>query len=217
MVAVIFDMDGVLIDSEPLWREAEKKTFSTVGISLSTQMCLETMGLRIDEVVHHWYEYQPWTNKTKQQVVDELLDNVVHAIKEKGQALPGVIDTLRVLSHRDYKIGLASSSPLKLIEAVVDKLEITHHFECLCSAEHEAFGKPHPGVYLTAAKALEALPQHCIAVEDSVAGVISAKAAKMTVVAIPETMMRQDPRFAIADAILESMEVMAELPLFEHR
>ena len=88
--AVIFDMDGVLIDSEPLWQEAEKNVFATVGIHLTTEMCFETMGMRTDEVVAYRYKKQKWHSKSQEEVADEIMDELEELIRQKGRAMPGV-------------------------------------------------------------------------------------------------------------------------------
>ena len=84
--AVIFDMDGLLIDSEPLWKEAEIEVFKTVGIDLTEQSCEQTVGLRIDEVVKLWHSRHPWQNKTINEVTQQINNCMIRLIKEKGVA-----------------------------------------------------------------------------------------------------------------------------------
>ena len=103
-------------------------------------------------------------------------------------------------------MALASSSSMSLIEAVVDKLNIRMYFDVLWSAEFEPYGKPHPGIFLTTAAKLQVDPKECIVFEDSINGVISAKAARMKCIAIPEEATFNDPRFAIADSKLRSLK-----------
>src|SRR5688572_9324679 len=94
ITAAIFDMDGLLIDSEPIWREAEKTIFKQVGLDLSDEMCAQTMGLRIDEVVQHWYTIRPWSNKSLKQIETEVLDAVERLIIQRAQPMEGVYDIL---------------------------------------------------------------------------------------------------------------------------
>jgi len=204
--AAIFDMDGVLIDSEPLWQAAEKAAFSRVGIELSDDMCRQTMGLRVDEVVGHWYSRYPWKGRSRSALQTEIIERVGAEIRRHGRAMPGVDDTLELLSARGWKIGLASSSPLALIHVVVKQLGIQGQFSALCSAFDEERGKPDPAVYLAAAKRLEVQPSRCIAFEDSPAGVASAKAANMRVVAIPDRGVHTGEPFEAADLELSSLE-----------
>jgi HAD superfamily hydrolase (TIGR01509 family) len=203
--AVIFDMDGVLIDSEPLWKIAEKKVFAEVGITMTTEMCNLTMGYRTNEVVDYWYERMPWTGKSKQQVDDDLVSYVIEEIKAEGKVMKGVLESLELIRNNNYKIALASSSAMRIINIVIDKLEIRKYFDVVQSAEKEEYGKPHPAVFLSAAKGLGINPAHCIVIEDSINGVIAAKAAKMKAIAIPDESLAGDKRFAVADLQLNDL------------
>ena len=205
MEAVIFDMDGLLIDSEPFWQQGEINVFSKVGIDLTETMCLQTIGLRLDEAVKHWYQFKPWDSRSLQDIEQEILDEVSSLILQKGQAMEGVYEVLELFKVHDIKIGLASSSPSHLIEAVVKKLEIDGYFDTLVSAEHEKYGKPHPAVFLSAAEQLEVSPTNCLVFEDSFNGLIAAKAARMKAVVIPQQEEFDQQRFSIADIKLRSL------------
>ncbi|MBO9702631.1 MAG: hexitol phosphatase HxpB [Sporocytophaga sp.] len=204
--AVIFDMDGILIDSEPLWKIAEKKAFAKVGLIMSTEMCNLTMGYRINEVTDYWYERRPWKGKSKDEVTEDIIQTVIDEIKANGNELKGVKRSLRLLKEQNYKIALASSSAMRIINVVVDKLEIREYFDSICSAETEPYGKPHPAVFITAADKLKIDPHQCLVIEDSVNGVIAGKAARMKVVAIPDESLSGDKRFIIADTILPDLD-----------
>jgi mannitol-1-/sugar-/sorbitol-6-/2-deoxyglucose-6-phosphatase len=182
--AYIFDMDGLLIDSEPLWRRAEISVLKTVGVPLTDDMCKETMGTRLDEMVAYWFQRFPWSGKSQNEVGGEILAEVTSLIAAEGLPMPGVREILELLMSRGEHLGLASSSPPALIEAVLTRLEIKSCFSVVCSAVDEQWGKPHPGVYLTTAKKMNADPALCVAFEDSPAGVESARKAGMTVVAV---------------------------------
>ena len=204
--AVIFDMDGLLIDSEPLWQQAEIAIFKQVGIILIPSMCLRTKGLRIDEVVEYWYNRYPWDKLSKLQVQEAIVDKLIEFIHTEGKALVGVNDAINYVKTKDVKIALASSSSYKIINAALQKLDIADDFEIIYSAESEPLGKPHPGVYLTTAEKLGVSPQNCLALEDSLNGVLAAKAAQMKCIAIPEMSENHNPKFAIADMVLESLQ-----------
>lgn len=204
--AVIFDMDGLLIDSEPLWQEAEILIFKRVNIELTRELCLQTKGLRIDEVVNYWYQKYSWTNSTKKEVEELIVAKVIELIHLKGKPLAGVRQAISFVRQKQVKIALASSSATIIIQAALQKLKLTDVFEQIYSAETELFGKPHPGVYLTTASKLNVLPQECLAIEDSLNGVLAAKAAQMKCIAIPEPLQYDNPKFAIADIILKSLE-----------
>lgn len=203
--AAIFDMDGLLIDSEPLWQEAEKKIFSGVGIELTTAMCEQTMGLRIDEVVQHWYEFRPWKNKDLKELEDEVVNEVDRLIRLKGQPMPGVDHILSFFQKKGLKLAVASSAYLRLIETVLEKFAIRNVFEVVHSAEFEAQGKPHPAIYTSTAKFLNIDPKNCIAFEDSYNGLLSAKKANMRTVAVPDPKHFDDRRFIIADLKINSL------------
>ncbi len=202
---VIFDMDGLLVDSEPLWGIAMREVFATVGVTLSRELTHKTTGLRTREVVSYWHSYFKWEGKSAEQVTNEIIDNVTAKIIAEGKAMEGMQYILEFFKAKDFKMGLASSSPLRLIEAVLAHLDIREYFQEVYSAEFEDYGKPHPAVYLACAKALQADPLDCIAFEDSVTGMTAAKAARMTTVVVPEAHNRHDPRYALANMQLSSL------------
>lgn len=199
-------MDGVLIDSEPLWHIAEKRAFKTVGIELTTEMCLETTGLRVDELVGHWYARMPWHDYAAGELENAVTENVVELVKERGDAKAGVRQSLEYFREAGLRIALASSSPYLIIEAATEKLGIRDDFEFIYSAQDEEYGKPHPAVYLTTARKLGVSPVRCLAIEDSLNGVIAAKAARMACICVPEPDLFQDPKFSIANLIIPSLE-----------
>lgn len=205
MIAAIFDMDGLLIDSEPFWQAAEKKAFRTVGIDLTTDMCLKTMGRRTDEVVAFWFRRFPWEGKSLKQVEFEIVGLVKEMIENKGSAMDGVYDTLKMLKDHQFRIALASSSSPELIQVVLHKLRIGEYFEVVHSAEKEKRGKPDPAVYLTTADKMHVNPSDCVVFEDSLAGVKAGKAAGMKVIAIPAPDQTMDNGFKLADIKLRSL------------
>ena len=206
--AVIFDMDGLLIDSEPLWQEAEILVFKQVNITLTHELCLQTKGLRIDEVVNYWYQKYPWQNLTKKEVETLIVEKLINLIHLKGEPLPGVEKVVSFVQQKPVKIALASSSATIIIKAALQKLNLIDVFTQIYSAETEPLGKPHPGVYLTTADKLNVLPQECLAIEDSLNGVLAAKSAQMKCIAIPEELEQNNPKFAIADIQLNSLEAL---------
>jgi mannitol-1-/sugar-/sorbitol-6-/2-deoxyglucose-6-phosphatase len=209
--AVIFDMDGVLIDSEPLWQQAELIVFRSLGVPLEASMCLQTMGLRTDEVVRYWHERFPWTSGVDLGAVERgLIDEVEALILAKGQPKPGVTAAMAFLRRRALRVALASSSPYRLIVAACEKLGLGEVFSVIHSAEDERLGKPHPGVYLSAAAKLGVPATDCVAIEDSLNGIIAAKAARMKCIAIPDLELRRDARLSVADLVLDSLDELEE-------
>ncbi len=208
--AVIFDMDGVLVDSEPFWRRAMIKGFTGAGMDFTEEHCRTTTGMRLDEVIHHWHKKQPWEHKSTQQVEEDVITHLCELLLENGKAMPGVTEVLSFLSSGPYKVGLATSSCNRLIDTIMHKLQVKDFFHAIESAEHLPYGKPHPQVFLNCAVALNIQPEHCLVIEDSVNGVIAAKAARMKVIAIPEPENRHNPRFSLADITLNSLEELTE-------
>ncbi len=119
--------------------------------------------------------------------------------------MKGVLEALDFLKSKNLKIGIGTSSNTKLMNTVVDVLNIRPYFDELCSAEYMPYGKPHPMVYITCAEKLEVNPLNCLVIEDSVNGIIAGKAAQMKVVAIPEDINKNNPKFSIADYSIDSL------------
>ncbi len=208
--AVIFDMDGLLIDSEPLWRVAMIELFAGVGVELDEDRCRETMGLRIDEVVDVWYEREPWTGLAPGQLSDAINRRVIELVEEAADIQPGVQQSIDFVATKGVAIGLASSSGYALIDAGLGRAGIRDYFDVVHSAQDEKNGKPNPDVYLSAAAKLGVEPEACIAVEDSPNGILAAKAAKMRCLVVPDPDLRRDPAYLLADAIVDSLEEFDE-------
>jgi len=203
--AIIFDMDGLLLDSEPLWRKAEMEIFSKVGIHLTEDDCKETMGYRLNEVVDLWYSRLPWEGQSKRKIEEAILDRVSQLILNEGKIMDGVKHTIQTSMDLNLKIAIASSSPMKLIKSVVNLLNMVDYFDVLHSAEFEAYGKPHPAVFINTAQKLGVEPHKCLVLEDSLHGVISALSAKMNVIAVPDKHQFSHPKFQVADKVLGSL------------
>ncbi len=204
--AIIFDMDGLLVNSEPFWREAEKEVFSEVNIELTDEMCFKTVGLRIDEVVAYWYNKFPWSHISKHDVVEMILYRMKELIEQKAEAMAGVYKLLTYFNNKNIVMAIASASPMILIDAVVNKLNIRNYFSEICSAENEQYGKPHPKIYIHTAQKLKVKPYECLVFEDSFNGIIAAKAARMKVIAVPEDVLRGELKFHAADCVLNSLD-----------
>jgi sugar-phosphatase len=203
--AIIFDMDGLLVDSEPLWRIAEIETLSAVGVPITEEDAVQTTGLRTDEVVELWYARYPWPDPPRKEIEARIITRLIALVRERGELMPGVIETLQAVSGAGYPLAIASSSSSEIITAVLDTLGIASYFQVAQSAEHEPYGKPHPGVYIEAARRLGVEPRHCLAFEDSPNGVIAAKAARMRCIAVPDPALADDHRLRAADLILPSL------------
>lgn len=198
-------MDGLLIDSEILWHEAEVEIFGALGVPMDSAQDRSTKGLFVAEVVEYWFGRYPWSGPTKPQVVDQLLMRVGDLVESTGRLLPGATRAIDMASRRG-PVALASSTPMALIERCLAHFDLRDRFVSLHSAEFEPYGKPHPGVFLSAAASLGVAPDRCLVVEDSAAGVVAAKSARMTVVAVPTPSDREMAAFGLADLVLASLE-----------
>ncbi len=203
--AVIFDMDGVLIDSEPFWQQAQIEVMKELGVEITEKECEETMGLRIDALVGHWYNKYRWEGPGIVETSTTIVNRVAAHVMESGEAKAGVHQALEAIKAKGFKIGLATSSPMALVNAVLTRLNISDYFSIRHSAEFEEYGKPHPAVYIQTATQMGFVPQECIAIEDSFNGLLAAKSATMKTIVIPEEMNAENPRFSIADIQLRSL------------
>ena len=206
ITTVIFDMDGLLLDTEPLWGVSMLRVAEKHGIPITAERFKETTGLRIYEVTDHWAIHYPWEGNTPKQIADEILDDIIASSKKAATVLKGVEKSLQLLRANNYKIGLASSSPKHMIDELVNHFDLTKYFDVITSADVVEMGKPHPGVFLHCAAELGSKMVDCLVLEDSVNGMIAGKAARMKVVVVPDEMHFNDPRFSLADIKLHSLE-----------
>jgi sugar-phosphatase len=203
--AVIFDMDGLLIDSEPLWDLAMIDVFAQVGLELSEKEFLELHGMRIDSGVEYCYEKRPWSGPSPQEVTNRILEGVTALITAQGSAMEGALEAIGFFRQRGIPLGVASSSPHAIINANISALGVEGCFDVICSAENERYGKPHPAVYISTADKLGIHRRQCLVFEDSIFGLLAAKAAEMTCICVPDHTITDDKRLAIADMVLPSL------------
>ncbi|WP_409500732.1 hexitol phosphatase HxpB [Mannheimia glucosida] len=201
--SVIFDMDGVMIDSEPQWAEAQIAVLADLGINITEQDCEQlTRGKRIDELSDTWIKkFQ--LSVSNQALSEAILAHGCAAIEQHGKALTGLYELLDFLKSNHIKLAVATSSPPVVIKAVFDRLKLWDYFPIQCSAMDEEYGKPHPAVYLSAVKKLGIEKQECIVIEDSVTGLIAAKAANLTTFLVNTNY--QNEKFSIADKRMASL------------
>lgn len=204
--AAIFDMDGLLVDSEPHWREIEIAVFAQVGLHLTEDQCKLTTGLPTDAVMEYWFSRHPWDESilTREEVGAEIIAGAHEQIGRLANPMPGAVEVLQFFHERGIPMAIASASPMHLIETVVDRLGIRHLLQTWHSATLETHNKPAPDVYLGVARKLGVEPARCLAFEDSGNGLKSAHAAGMITVAVPADYEFNDPKFTIANLILPS-------------
>jgi mannitol-1-/sugar-/sorbitol-6-/2-deoxyglucose-6-phosphatase len=209
--AVIFDMDGVIINSEPYWRQAMIDAFNSVGIHLTEDDCRRTTGLRIGEVVKLWIAHFKTENVSPEDIEKTIMDKLELIIKTQGQAINGVLEVIDYCRAVNIKVGLATSSPQRLVDVVLQRLNIFDRFHSVLSAEKLKYGKPHPEVFINCAELLEVDVNECLVIEDSVNGVIAAKAAKMRVIAATDKENFYVDKFFIADYHCRKMQEVLKI------
>lgn len=202
---VIFDMDGLLIDSEPLWQEVGIEVLKDFGITLTVEQYHSSTGLRTPEWIDYWFNQFQIDIQHAEAAIKRIEHKAILNIEQKGNAFAGTGYILDFFKKRNFKIGLATSSPLRLVEVVIKKLDIKEYFGAFSSAETLPYGKPHPLVYLNCAQQLKSSSMQCLCFEDSFNGLISAKAARMKCVVVPVEDHRNDLKWKAADLQLRSL------------
>ena len=210
--AIIFDMDGVLIDSEKYWKQAEYEVFTSLGVTVTDEYAEKTKSMTTSEVTEFWYNKYPWKNKDLNAVEQMVISRVIEFIETENCQINGVKPFIEKLKTNNYKIGLATNSPHRIIPVVLKKLDILHLFDSALSAEFEKKGKPDPAIYLNIAEKLDTEPEDCIVIEDSYTGMLAAKNAGMTVIAF--TNGNKEIAFEIADYTIDKFE-KNEIELFK--
>lgn len=204
--AVIFDIDGLLINSEPLWNKAASEIFRQYGILLTDQQYALTTGLRSKEFVAHWLHENKIPSSEYERCEQRIIDSALNLIDKEANVMPGVEHIFQFFLQKEFKIGLATSSPAAMIELVKEKLGLRKIIQASCSAQHLMYAKPHPQVYLDCAAALHTSPLACICFEDSLYGMIAVKAARMTCVVVPCADNIKLPHWGVADLKLSSLQ-----------
>lgn len=207
--AVIFDMDGTLIDSQPIWYRVSIDFFQKNGFPITMDDMIKLTGSPVGKLVDFVLQAHGQKEKDRAQLVAELMDYAVSEILAAKPLMPNVKETLAFLKQHQIKMAVASASPRNMLQGIVESCGIAEYFDYLASAEDLAFNKPHPAVYLHAAQQLGVSAAECFAVEDSILGMISGKAASMKTVVIPAQAEWDDPRWSLADFKLANI---AELP-----
>lgn len=207
--AVIFDMDGTLIDSQPIWYRVSTEFFQRNHFPVTMDEMVMLTGSPVGKLVDYVLQRYGQKEKTASQLTAELMEYAVSEILAAKPLMPNVKEVLVNLKQQGIKIAVASASPRNMLQGIVDSCGIAEYFDYLASTEELDYNKPHPAVYLHAAKQLGVAVNECFAVEDSVLGMISGKAANMKTVVIPAKAEWDDPRWSLADYKLATI---AELP-----
>jgi sugar-phosphatase len=183
--AIIFDMDGLLVDSETIWNVAETEMFEAHGFSYTAEVRALIVGLRLDEMMTKMKTVYDLP-QTETELATELTDRMIEIIPKNVKPQPGAHELIQYVAERDFTRAIASSSPMSIIDAILDSQGWGDVFPRRFSADDDMRGKPAPDVYLRAAAGLGANPANCLALEDSPNGARAAVAAGMTCFAVPD-------------------------------
>ncbi len=208
--AVIFDMDGVLIDSEHQWQQTERAIFRELDIDLTDELLVQTRGLRTEEMVKHWSNRFNLDGVNHAELMKRYDEIMVVTMKTDVPLMEGAVEALQFFHKKNIPIALATCSTAAHIDATLETHDLKRYFKLTVSAAHKMQGKPHPEVYLQTADMLGIDPTYCLAIEDSFFGVIAAKAARMKVVAMPDPGEFDQVRFGAADMKIRSLTELNE-------
>jgi HAD superfamily hydrolase (TIGR01509 family) len=203
--AVVFDLDGVLVDSEHVWDEVREELARERGGRWHEGAQRDMMGMSSPE----WSRYMHdviGLEEPPDEISAEVVRRLAARYREKLPLIPGAREAVLRLAER-WPLAVASSSNRPIIDLVLERSGLDSAFQAIVSSEEVARGKPAPDVYLEAARRLGVAPARCAAVEDSHAGILSAKAAGLRVLAIPNRRYPPDPdALAAADDVLSSLD-----------
>ena len=205
IAAVVFDMDGVLIDSEQLWDEVREQLARERGGRWNERAQADMMGMSSTEWSRYMHDVIGLAEPPG-EINAEVVRRLLARYRESLPLMPGAVEAVERLAAR-WLLGLASSSNREVIDTVLELAGIAHYFRATVSSEEVEHGKPAPDVYLEAARRLGVDPTSCAAVEDSTNGIRSARAAGMRVIAIPNPHYPpSDDVLAHADVVLHSLD-----------
>jgi HAD superfamily hydrolase (TIGR01509 family) len=203
--AVIFDLDGLLVDSESVWDDVRKRFVEEKGGTWHDGAQRDMMGMSSVEWSHYVRD-RLGVDMDPEEISREVADRVAATYREHLPLLPGAVEAVRSLAE-ESPLGLASSSNRHVIDLVLDQAGIADSFKATVSSEEVGAGKPAPDVYLEAAKRLGREPASCVAIEDSTNGIRSAHAAGMGVIAVPNQDFPPEPTaLELADKTLDSLK-----------
>ena len=201
--AVLFDMDGVIIDSEPLWSDAEKQLLARRNLPYSPSLKTAMMGRDARGAVGYLIEHYSLADSLG-ELIEERNQLIAELFKEHLKAIPGALDLVRSVIAASIMTGLVSSSPKPLVELALEKLGTTGLFDLTLSGDQVVRGKPAPDIYITAAEKLGVKPEYCLVIEDAPHGVAAAKDAGMCCLAIGTSVSVVE--LAMADKVVSGFE-----------
>lgn len=202
--AVVFDLDGVLVDTEEVWDEARRRLVAERGGRWHDRAQRDMMGMSSREWARYMHE-ELGLRESPEEISEAVVRRLEALYRERLPLIPGAVEAVRRIGAR-WPLGVASSSNRPLIDLVLELSGLAPLFRATVSSEEVERGKPAPDVYLEAARRLGCDPARCAAIEDSENGIRSAAAAGMRVVAIPNRMFPPSPEtLRLAAVVLDSI------------
>ncbi|HEY3560161.1 MAG TPA: HAD family phosphatase [Kribbella sp.] len=183
--AVLWDMDGTLVDSEKVWAEVQLELLPRLGATWTMEDCMSLIGSDLREAVKVWMARVPDGVITGEELADRMFSEVVEALRKEVTFQPGALELLQSLRKEDVPCALVSASYRTMIDAVLGHLP-PDPFDVIVAGDEVTLGKPNPEPYLTAADKLGVDPAYCVVIEDSMTGTQAGTAAGMYVVAVPQ-------------------------------
>ncbi|MFF0342904.1 HAD family hydrolase [Kribbella sp. NPDC004875] len=183
--AVLWDMDGTLVDSETVWAEVQLELLAELGATWTIEDCMTLIGSDLRDAVQVWLARIPEGVITADELADRMFSEVVEALRKQVTFMPGALELLQALRKEEIPCALVSASYRTMIDAVLGHLP-PDPFDVIVAGDEVTLGKPHPEPYLTAVERLGVDPAYCVAIEDSVTGTQAATAAGLYVVAVPQ-------------------------------
>ncbi|MBA3533861.1 MAG: HAD-IA family hydrolase [Ardenticatenales bacterium] len=214
--AIIFDMDGLLIDSEILWEKVERALLASHGREYDSEIARKHIGMRMDECTALMLrEYHIDSDRAEFEA--QLVDNVLAEFKRSLTLMAGAEQVMALANSLGVPVAIASSSPMRVVQYVVDHFGWRARLQAICSGEEVARGKPAPDVYLLAAERIGVAPAHCVALEDSLNGARAARAAGMHCIAVPNHAYKPSDFENIAHHIVSSLEDVTQEDLLRRK
>lgn len=206
--AAIFDLDGLLIDSAPLWARAERDVFGAVGVAVTAEGQRVTASLSTAAVTRYWFARHAWDGPSLSDVEARVVDQVGALAASEGIPMPGARSVLELCRVRRLRTAVATNAPARVCGAALAVLGSVPRFDTAVTVDDVARPKPHPDVYALAARRLGVDPARCVAFEDSPAGATAARHAGMTVVGVAAQAVDRERLRPIAQHVVATLDAI---------
>jgi HAD superfamily hydrolase (TIGR01509 family) len=200
--AVVFDMDGLLLETELLWHEAETELFARHGAEFTWDDKMAVIGTSFDFTADYFAERLAMPRDQGPALVDEMAELMRERLRRQVAGRPGAVELVERLRGRT-RLGLASNSPRSLVDVALDTARIADAFDAIVTSDDVERSKPAPDLYLLACERLGVPPSDALALEDSASGIAAAKAAGLTCIAVPQF---AETDVSAADRVIDSLE-----------